>query len=171
MMIEGCLFALTGRPRDAIPLITAGMTSARSTGANLRLPWYFSCLTRAHAALGQCDEARRCLDEAMAVMKTTGETWQAADLHRMAGELALMAPDRDAAKAEAHFVEALTVARAQQAKAWELRAATNLARLWRDQDKRAAAVDLLAPIHGWFTEGFETLDLQEAAGVLAGLKS
>ena len=89
----------------------------------------------------------------------------------MAGEIALMSPEPDAAKAEAYFERALAVARAQQAKSWELRAATSLARLWRDQGKRAEARDLLAPVYGWFTEGFDTLDLKEAKTLLAALAS
>ena len=92
--------------------------------------------------------------------------WGEAEIHRTAGEIELMSPQRDMAKAQAHFDLALAVARAQKAKSWELRAATNLARLWRDQGKRDQARDLLAPIYGWFTEGFETRDLQEA-GVAA----
>ena len=84
----------------------------------------------------------------------------------MAGEIALKSPEPDAAKAQAYFERALSVARAQQAKSWELRAATSMARLWRDQEKRDEANDLLAPIYGWFTEGFDTLDLKEARALL-----
>jgi predicted ATPase len=84
----------------------------------------------------------------------------------MAGEIALMSPEPDAAKAETYFESALAVARKQQAKSWELRGAMSLARLWRDQGKRDAARDLLAPVYGWFTEGFDTLDLKEAKALL-----
>jgi predicted ATPase len=89
-----------------------------------------------------------------------------AEVHRIAGEIALKSPKPDAAKAEEYFERALTVARQQQAKSWELRAAMSLARLWRDQGKRDAASDLLAPVYGWFTEGFDTLDLKEAKALL-----
>ena len=89
-----------------------------------------------------------------------------ADIHRTAGEIALMSPEPDAAKAEAHFERAITIARGQMAKSWELRAAMSLTRLWRDQGERQQARDLLAPIYGWFTEGFNTLDLKEAMGLL-----
>jgi predicted ATPase len=82
-----------------------------------------------------------------------------------------MLPARDAAKAEAYFERALTVAREQQAKSWELRAAMSMARLWRDQGKRQQARDLLAPVYGWFTEGFDTLDLKEAKILLSELSS
>ena len=94
-----------------------------------------------------------------------------ADIRRTAGEIALMSPEPDAAKAQACFDRALAVGRAQQAKSWELRAATSLARLWRDQGKRAEAHDLLAPVYGWFTEGFDTLDLKEAKVLLDALAS
>jgi predicted ATPase len=89
----------------------------------------------------------------------------------MAGEITLMSPEPDAAKAEAHFERALAVARAQQAKSWELRAAMCMARLWRDQGKRQQAHDLLAPVYGWFTEGFDTLDLKEAKALLEQLRA
>ena len=87
----------------------------------------------------------------------------------MAGEIALKSPENNIAKAEAYFERSLAVARQQQAKSWELRAATSMARLWRDQGKRDEARDLLAPVYGWFTEGFDTLDLKEAKGLLDDL--
>ena len=98
----------------------------------------------------------------MTAVETTKERWCEADIHRIAGEIALMSPQPDAAKAEAYFERALAVARKQQAKSWELRAAMSMARLWRDQGKPRQARDLLAPVYGWFTEGFDTLDLREA---------
>ena len=100
----------------------------------------------------------------MTATGTSKETWCEAEIHRTAGEIALISPEPDAAKAQAHFEQA--IARAQKAKSWELRAATSLARLWCDQGKRRQARDLLAPIYGWFTEGFDTLDLKEAKALL-----
>ena len=91
--------------------------------------------------------------------------------HRIAGEVELKFPDRDAAKAEAYFERALAVARKQQAKSWELRAAMSMARLWRDQGKRDEARELLAPVYCWFTEGFDTLDLKEAKALLEELSA
>jgi predicted ATPase len=129
-------------------------------------PFYLSYLARAHAALGHFDEAWQCLGEATTAMETTKERWCEAEVHRMAGEIALMSPQPDAAKAEAYFERALVVAREQQAKSWELRTAMSMARLWRDQGKRDEARDLLAPVYGWFTEGFDTLDLKEAKALL-----
>jgi predicted ATPase len=128
-------------------------------------------LARAHAELGQFEQAWRSIGEAMNLVETTKEKWGDAEIHRTAGEIELMSPQQDAAKAQAHFERALEIARAQQARSWELRAATCLARLWRDQGRRAEAHDLLATVYGWFTEGFDTLDLKEAKALLAGLGS
>jgi predicted ATPase len=125
----------------------------------------------AYSEVGQFDDARRCLAEAMAAVETTKEKWLEADVHRIAGEIALKSSQPDAAKAEAYFERALSVARAQQARSWELRAAMSLAGLWRDQGKRDEARDLLAPVYGWFTEGFDTLDLREAKALLDALAS
>ena len=99
-------------------------------------------------------------------METTKERWSEAEINRVAGEIALKSPGPDATKAQAYFERALTVARAQQAKSWELRAAMSMARLWRDQRKRDEARELLAPVYGWFTEGFDTRDLKEARALL-----
>ena len=92
-----------------------------------------------------------------------------AEVHRIAGEIALMSPEPDAAKAEAYLERALAVARKQQAKTWELRAAISVARLWRDQGKPQQAREVLAPVYGWFTEGFDTSDLKEAKALLDAL--
>jgi predicted ATPase len=94
------------------------------------------------------------------------ERWYEAEVHRTAGEIALKSPEADTAKAEAYFERALSVARKKQAKSFELRAAMSMARLWRDQGKRDAARELLAPVYGWFTEGFDTRDLKEAKALL-----
>ena len=99
-------------------------------------------------------------------VETTGEKWFEAEVYRAAGEIALKSPKPDTAKVEAYFERALTVARKQQAKSWELRAAMSMARLWRDQGTRDEARELLAPVYGWFTEGFDTLDLKEAKALL-----
>jgi predicted ATPase len=111
----------------------------------------------------------RCMGEAMAVIETTKQTWFEADINRTAGEIALVSPERDAVKAQAFFERALEIARGQQARSWELRAAMSLARLWRDQGKPAEAHDLLAPVYGWFTEGFDTFDMKKAKALLEEL--
>jgi predicted ATPase len=102
----------------------------------------------------------------MTTVETTNERLWEADIRRIAGEIALKSPQPDAAKAEAYFESALAVARAQQAKSWELRAAMSMARLWRDQGRRDEARDLLAPVYAWFTEGLDTRDLTEAKALL-----
>ena len=135
-------------------------------GSTLNMPLHLMFLARAYADLGQLDDAWRCIGEAMTTMERTKETWIKAEVYRVAGEVALKSPERDAAKAEAYFDGALAVARQQQAKSWELRAAMSMARLWRDQGKRDEARDLLAPVYDWFTEGFDTLDLKEAKALL-----
>ena len=133
------------------------------------MPWYSSYSAIAYAELGQFDDAKRCIGEAIAATETTKQLLFEAEINRVAGEIALMSPEPDAAKSEAYFERALAVARQQQAKSWELRAAMSMARLWRDEGKRDEARDLLAPVYGWFTEGFDTLDLKEAKALLTGL--
>jgi predicted ATPase len=135
------------------------------------MPFYLSCLARAYAELGQFEEAWRSIDEAMRAVETTKEKWCETEVLRMAGEIALKSPEPDAAKAENYFERALAIARAQQAKSWELRAAMSMARLWRDQGKRQQACDLLGSIYGWFTEGFHTNDLRQAKTLLDELVS
>jgi predicted ATPase len=161
MIQQGCVSALTGNATDAIQLITAGMTEFRSTGATYFVPLYLSHLSRAYAELGQFNEAQACINEAIKAVEITGERWWEPEIHRTAGEIALLV-DRDAAKAEEYFKRALTTARQQQAKSWELRAAMSLARLWRGQGESQQAHELLVPVYGWFTEGFGTGDLREA---------
>ncbi len=166
MMNRGCAMALIGRASDAVQIMTSGATAFRSTGATVIMPLWLSYWARAYAELGQIDDARRCVSEAMTAMETSKESWCEADVYRIAGKMALMSPDPDAKKAEAYFERALAVARKQQAKSWELRAAMSMARLWGDHGKREAARELLAPVYGWFTEGFDTLDLKEAKALL-----
>jgi tetratricopeptide (TPR) repeat protein len=122
-------------------------------------------------ALGRPDDARRCIDDAIDRVERSNEKWCEAEVHRIAGEIALKSPAPDTEKAQKYFERALAVARQQQAKSWELRAATSMARLWRDQGKRDEARDLLAPVYGWFTEGFNTLDLKETKALLNELRA
>jgi class 3 adenylate cyclase/predicted ATPase len=166
MVDQGVLLTLTGKASDALQMITSGIAALRSMGSTTQMPRRLSYLARAHAGLERSDDAWRCIAEAMTAVETTKEKWYEAHVHLTAGEIALTSPERDATKAEAYFERALAVARDQQAKSWELRAAISMARLWRDQGKRPQARDLLAPIYGWFTEGFDTLDLKEAKALL-----
>jgi predicted ATPase len=153
-MQKGCVFALSGKAAEGIQVITAGIAIYRSTGS------------RAYAELGQYDEAWRCIGEAMTAVETTKECWYESEINRVTGEIALKLPQLGSSQAETYFERALSVARVQQAKSWELRAAMSLARLWLDQDMRAKARALLEPIYGWFTEGFDTQDLKRAKTLL-----
>ena len=163
---QGWLAAMTNKAAGAVQIITSAIDAARSAGSTLWTPVNLSHLARAYAAFGKFDAAWRCIGEAMTAMATTKETWWEAEVNRTAGEIVLIDPQSDSAKAEAHFARALAVARQQQAKSFELRAAISLARLWRDQGKVRQARDLLAPVYGWFTEGFDTRDLKEAKVLL-----
>jgi class 3 adenylate cyclase/predicted ATPase len=170
MWLQGWLLTLAGKAPEAVHMLTSGIAAFRSTGAALFAPTQLSCLATAYAKVGQFDDARRSISEAMKAIETSKETWFEAEVHRIAGEIALKSPEPDAAKAEAYFERALAVARQQQAKSWELRAAMSLARLWRDQGKSKQARELLAPVYDWFTEGFDTLDLKEAKALIAELR-
>jgi predicted ATPase len=148
-------------------MIASGLTASQVTGITMWLPLYTSYLAKAYAELGKFADAHRCVDEA--TVRTPKETMFEAEVHRIAGEIAMLSPESDATKAEAYFERALAVARAQLSKSWELRAAMSIARLLRDQGKRDEARNLLAPVYNWFTEGFDTLDLKEATALLAKL--
>ena len=171
MIAQGYVLRLMGKALGAVKVITAGIAATRSVGGTIHTPLALSNLARAHAELGQWDEAWGCIGQAITVIETTGERWYEAEVHRIGGEIALLMPNPDVAKAEAYFKRSLAVARQQQAKSWELRAAMSMARLWRDQGKRDEARELLAPVYGWFTEGFDTLDLKEAKALLDELSS
>ena len=168
---QGCVLVLTGKASDAVHMLASGITAWRSTGATVLAPSYLSYLATAYAELGQFDDAWRCIDEAMTTVETTKQRAWEAEVNRIAGEIALKSPEPDAARAQAYFERALAVARKQQAKSWELRAAMSMARLLRDQGKRDKARALLAPVYGWFTEGFDTLDLKEAKALLDELNA
>ncbi len=165
-LLQGWIVAQAGEASDAVQAIITADAAYRSTGATLHTPLSFSYLGHAYAELGKCDDAWRCIGEAMTAMETTKERLFEAEVRRIAGEISLMAPQRDAAKGEAYFERALAVARQQHAKSWELRAAMSMARLWRDQGKPQQARELLAPVYGWFTEGFDTRDLKDAKALL-----
>lgn len=168
---QGWVFALSGKASDAADLLTSGLAAFRSTGSTLWMPLHMSCLAIAYRDLDRFDEAWRSIGEAMTAIETTGERWYEAEVLRVAGELAMKSPERDTAKAEMFFDKALKVARHQQARSWELRAAMSMARLWREQGRRNAARDLLVPVYGWFTEGFDTPDLRDARALLDDLRA
>jgi class 3 adenylate cyclase/predicted ATPase len=165
-MQKACVFALSGNAAEGIQMITSGIATYRSTGSRVYLPIFLAHLSRAYAELGQFGEAWCRIGEAITAVETTKERWYEAEINRIAGEIALKLPQLGPSQAETYFERALTLARVQQAKSWELRAAMGMARLWLDQDMREKARALLAPIYGWFTEGFDTHDLKQAKTLL-----
>ena len=171
MLHRGRGLALSGKAAEAVPIISLGISASRSTGAGYLLSLCLSDLAWAHAELAQFDDAWRYISEAITTVKTTKEKWFEAEATRVAGEITLKSPEPDAAKAQAYFERSLAIARGQQAKSWELRAAMSMARLWRGQGKPRQAFELLAPIYGWFTEGLDTADLKEARMLLNILES
>jgi predicted ATPase len=166
LMHRGSLLVAAGEHARATQTIASGLEAWASTGSTLWMPCYLENLAKALAGLGQFDDAWARIGEAIAAVEATGATWCEAEIRRVAGEIALMSPAPDPAKAQACFEHALAIARAQQARTWELRAAMSLARLWRAQGKARQARGLLAPAYGWFTDGYATRDLQEAKALL-----
>jgi class 3 adenylate cyclase/predicted ATPase len=157
-----------GDVAGGISLLRSGSTAYRATGAEMWLPYHAALLARACEIADQVEEALAQLDDALQIMDRTGERWFAAELNRHKGQLLLRQGHSEAA--EALYRKALSIAAEQEAKLWELRAALSLAQLRRDQGRRSEARDLLAPIYGWFTEGFGTPDLKEAKALLDELR-
>jgi predicted ATPase len=169
MMNQGWLFALTGKPADAVRTITSGISAWHSTGATMCVPFYSSCLATAYAQLGQFEEAHCAIRDSITAIEKTKERWFEAELHRVMGEIALKLPNLGIAEAERCFERALSVSQTHRAKSWELRAAMSLSRVRRDRDRPDVVRGLLAPIYVWFSEGFDTLDLTQARGLLDDL--
>jgi predicted ATPase len=153
---------------EGLSLLRAGSSAYCATGAAVWMPLYTALLAGACEIAGQIEEGAARLDQALQLVERTGERWFAAELERQRGQLLLRQGQAEAA--EELYRKALRIAREQEAKLWELRAAASLARLWRNQDRRAAARHLLAPVYGWFTEGFATPDLKEAKALLGELE-
>ena len=164
--MQGWAQVAQGQHEEGLAQMHDGLATLRATGAALRLPYYLALLAEACGRTGQASAGLTLLAEALAQAHTTGESWTAAELHRLKGELLLLVSADNHTEAERWFHQALAIARRQQAKALELRAAMSLSRLWQQQGKRAEARELLASIYGWFTEGFDTADLQEAKALL-----
>jgi predicted ATPase len=150
-------------------LMHQGLAASQAAGIELGRAPVLAQLAEIYGHTGQNEAGLRLLVEAQAVMDRTGERWWEAEVYRLKGELLLQPAPTDERLAETCFRQALDVAHWQKAKSLELRAATSLSRLWQRQGKRKAAHDLLTPIYGWFTEGFDTADLKEASTLLAEL--
>ena len=161
----------TGRHRqvrevvEGLARIEDGIEAYRATGAALFVPYSLALLGTTYGVAGRAAEGLRFLAEALDAVNATGEHWFEPELHRLKGELLRLASS-DRGATEACFLRAMTIAREQNAKLWELRAATSLAGVWAEQGRRAESHDLLAPLYGWFTEGFDTADLKDAEALL-----
>jgi predicted ATPase len=161
---------MQGQGEQGIAKMRQGLATVLTTEKKVFQPYFLGLLAEAYGAGGCPDEGLHALAEAVAIMDDTEVRFYGAELYRLKGVLLLRQVIPDASQAEACFHQALNVARQQQAKSWELRAATSLARLWQSQDKRQDAYDLLAPVYEWFTEGFDTADLKDAKVVLDELE-
>jgi predicted ATPase len=166
----GWALAAQGQHEEGIAQMCQGIAALRATGSKLALPRLLVRLAEAYGHSAQTQEGLCLLAERLAVTDDPGGRRYEAELHRLKGELLLQQAGPDVPQAAACFKQALDVARHQQAKSWELRAALNLARLWQRQGKRDEAQELLAAIYGWFTEGFDTADLQDARALLDTLQ-
>ncbi len=166
VLYRGCVLAQRGHLQEGLALYTQGLVAVREAGKEREVPLASAMLAEAHLRAGQAAEGLIVLEEPLGRVPRTGEGWMEAELHRVKGELLSALPQWDPREAEECFRRAIDVARQQSARMWELRAATGLARLWAEQDRHAAAYDLLAPVYGWFTEGFDTADLKDARALL-----
>ena len=156
--------SLQGQFKEAIECIERGLYIRKLTGVKCMLSGTLGTLALLHAKIGEVDAGLKVLSEALESVEETGERYWEAEFHRLHAELLLM--KGDGVGAETSLVKAIEVARVQKAKSWELRAATDLAGLWREQGKTAQAYQLLSEIYGWFTEGFDTPDLLSARALL-----
>ena len=167
-ILRGWALAAQGQREEGIAQIRWGVDAHKATGGVSGLPYWLALLAVACAQVGQREEGLSLLAEALAMTNDRGERRWEAELYRLKGELLLHSAEQHA-EAETCFGQALDIARHQQAKSWELRAAMSLSRLWQRHGKHAEARQLLAPIYGWFTEGFDTADLREARALLEAL--
>jgi predicted ATPase len=168
-IIRGWVLVAQNQGEEGRAQICQGLAAWRATGAKMFRPYWLALLAEAHRNAGQVEEGLSVLAEALAAVDKTGERFYEAELYRLKGELLLRQSACDAQQAETCFHQALDVARRQQAKSLELRTAMSLARLWQQQGQQAKAYALLAPVYNWFTEGFDTADLQEAKVLLEEL--
>jgi predicted ATPase len=166
---RGWALSEQGQGEEGIAQIHKGLAAWRATGAGIALPGWLALLAAAYAKVGQVEEGLTMLAEALALVDETGERVSEAVLYVLKGWLLLARSGENHAEAEACFHQAIAIARRQQAKSWELRAVMSLSRLWQQQGKKKEARQMLTEIYGWFTEGFETKDLQEAKVLLEEL--
>jgi predicted ATPase len=164
---RGWVEVKNGNLVEGISLLRSGSAAYHATGADSWTPHHLALLARACEIAEQVDEARALLDDGLRIVERTGERWLEAELYRHKGQVLLR--QRKSGAAEQLYRKAQGVAEKQGAKLWELRAATSLAQLWGEQGRRTEAHELLTPVYGWFTEGFDTADLKAAKMLLDGL--
>jgi predicted ATPase len=169
MIMRGWALAVQGQGEEGIAQLHQGLAAFRAAGAEISRSRDLALLAEAYGEVGQTEEGLTVVAEALAVVDNTGERYWEAELYRLKGELLLARSAEQHTEAATCFHQALDIARQQQAKSLELRAALSLSRLWQQQGKRVEVRDLLAPIYGWFTEGFDTADLREARALLEAL--
>ena len=169
-LLRGWALVHQGQVEEGIGQMQQGLRAHHATSVEQMRPYWLALLADAYGSMGQPEAGLAVLVEALTLAETTGERWCAPELYRLKGALLLQQSSDHQAEAETCFHHAISIAQSQQAKSWELRAATSLARLWQQQGKRAEAHALLAPVYGWFTEGFDTADLQEAKVLLEELE-
>jgi predicted ATPase len=162
MIHYGWVLAMQGRHEEGIEQIRQGIITDEKQEVQVQRPFFLCTLVEAYAKAGKASDGLDTIAEALAVVNETGERWYEAELHRLKGSLLLQQSPDNHTEAETCFHQAIAIAQSQQAKSWELRAATSLATLWQSQGKRQDAYDLLAPVYEWFTEGFDTADLKDA---------
>ena len=167
---QGWALAMQSQSETGLAQIYQGMEAVLATGNTLSRPFCLVLLAEAAEHVGQVAEGLRLLSEALTAFEASRRGDMFTEAYRLKGEFLLRQATPDTAQAEACFQQALAIARRQQAKSWELRAAMSLSRLWQQQGKQAEARELLTPIYGWFTEGFDTADLQDAKALLEELK-
>jgi predicted ATPase len=167
--LRGWALALQGQGEEGMAQVRQGSTAWRATGAAVLVPYLCTVLAEVYDHLGHTEDGHQALAEAHILVEQHEERWWEAEVCRLRGVLLLRQPGTPQAEAEVWLQRALDVARRQEAKSLELRAAMSLSRLWQQQGKRTEAYELLAPIYGWFTEGFDTADLQEAKTLLDAL--
>jgi predicted ATPase len=165
-ILRGWALAMQGQGKEGMAQLRQGIAAWRATGAAQHVPYHCTMLADVAAHLGHVEDGLQALAEAHTLVEQQEERYWEAEVHRLRGVLLLRQPGTPPVEAETCFRQALDVARRQEAKSLELRAAMSLSRLWEQQGKRAEAHELLAPIYGWFTEGFDTADLQEAKALL-----
>jgi len=168
-ILRGWVLTMQDQGEEGMAQVRQGVAAWRATGGALYVPFWGTMLAEISDHLGHPEDGLQALAEAHTLVEQQEERWWEAEIYRLRGVLLLKQPGRRQAEAETWLQRALDVARRQEAKALELRAAMSLSRLWQQQGKRAEARALLAPIYGWFTEGFDTADLQEARALLEAL--